>query len=482
MQERSIVVGTNKKDKFIVNRKENGVVEVDVFRIKKDGEIFLYKREFLSGKTKHLWIYGLEDDDVFEVKGNEKSSIKIKLIGGQNHDSFSVENGRKLEIFDFKSAINTVNVDSKTKLNLVDDYDLNLYSYKKPHYNFIAGFPRIGYNPDDNLKIGFNLNYTVNGFKQNPYTQKHTLKGDYYFGTEGVEFSYKGSFPSLFGKWGMDVGAQYTTPNFTMNYFGYGNNTQNQDEEYGMNYNRVRIQKLKAGVAFKKVGRHGSELSISPLFEQYEVDRTANRFIDIPEIVNSKVFLNQYFLSTSVNYRFKNIDFESLPTLGIDFQIGGAWTANLKDTDLNFPALHASLALFHKIDSQGKIVFATNYKYKKIFNSNYLFYQGASIGGDTDLRGFRNERFLGDSYFAQSTDIRFTISKIRQSIVPMSYGILAGFDYGKVGIDDFKSANWHHDFGGGLWINAVKMFTARVTIFKAPHEKARVSFGMNFNF
>lgn len=482
LQETAIVVGTNKKDKFVIDRKENGVVEVDVSRIKNSGEQFLYRKEFFSKKTKHLWIYGLEDDDAFEVIGNAKSSINIKLIGGQNHDSYTVENGRKLKIYDFKSNESTLNVDSKTGKNLVDNYDLNLYSYKKPRYNFFTGNPTIGYNPDDNVKVGFSINYTVNNFKQNPYSQKHSLKGFYYFGTEGVELNYKGSYPELFGKWGMDILAMFTTPNFTMNYFGYGNNTQNQDENFGMNYNRVRIQQLKAGVAFKKIGRNGSEVSIEPVFEQFEVEKTTNRYVNIPAIINPEVFLNQYFASATARYKFKNLDFDALPTLGLEFGLSGAWTTNLENTKMNFPTLKTNLAIFHKIDSEGNIVLGTNFKYMKIFNSNYFFYQGASIGGDTDLRGFRNERFLGDSFFAQSTDLRFTIGKIQRSIAPFTYGILGGFDYGRVWIDGPESEKWQHDFGGGIWINTVKMFTARLTVFKAPQETARVSFGLNFNF
>lgn len=482
LQETAIVVGTNKKDKFVIKRKENGVVEVQVIRIKSTGEQLLYKKDFFAGKTKHLWIYGLEDDDVFEVSGTAKSSIKIKLIGGQNYDSYTIEDGRKVKIFDFKSKENAVDVDSKTGINLVDDYDLNLYSYKKPHYNFFTGYPTIGYNPDDNVKVGFGLNYTVNNFKQNPYTQKHSLKGNYYFGTQGVELDYLGSFPELFGKWGMDITGMFTTPNFTMNYFGYGNSTQNQDEEFGMNYNRVRIQQLKVGVALKKIGRNGSEISFAPLFEQFEVEKTTNRFINIPEIINSEVFLNQFFASATAKYKFKNHDFDALPSIGLEFGLSGSWTTNLENSKMNFPTLQTNLAVFHKIDSEGNLVLGTNFKYKKIFNSNYFFYQGASIGGDSDLRGFRNDRFLGDSYFAQSTDIRITIGKIRESIAPFTYGILGGFDYGRVWIDGPDSEKWQHDLGGGIWINTVKMFTARLTIFKAPQETARVSFGLNFNF
>ena len=46
-------------------------------------------------------------------------------------------------------------------------------------------------------------------------------------------------------------------------------------------------------------------------------------------------------------------------------------------------------------------------KVKKIFNNNYEFYQGATLGGDYDLRGFRNQRFLGDAAYFQSSDLRW---------------------------------------------------------------------------
>jgi hypothetical protein len=32
-------------------------------------------------------------------------------------------------------------------------------------------------------------------------------------------------------------------------------------------------------------------------------------------------------------------------------------------------------------------------------NINYEFYQGATLGGDYDLRGFRNQRFLENQFF-----------------------------------------------------------------------------------
>jgi hypothetical protein len=450
--------------------------------MKKEGEELLYTKNVTDAKTRNLWIYGLDDNDVFEVKGNEKSKIKIRLIGGQNNDTYNIENGKKVIVYDFKSKENTYNLDSKTQTQLTDDYDVNLYNYEKPKYNVISGLPNIGFNPDDGVKVGVNLNYTVNNFKQNPYTQRHVLNAFYYFATGGLEFNYAAHFPGLLGKWVIDVESLYTTPNFAMNYFGYGNETVYDNDEVGMDYNRVRIRKFNASGAIRHVGRYGSEFSIQPIFQRMTVEETDNRFIDIPGIVNPDVFDSRNYGSLKVKYLFKNSDFAAKPTLGIYFMIAGTWTTDLNETKQNFPTLESVLGFTHKIDHNGKLVLATFLKGKAILNNNYEFYQGATLGGDTDLRGYRNERFLGSSYFSQSSDLRLSLGKIRKTIVPFTYGILGGFDYGRIWLDGENSRKWHQDYGGGLWLNAINVITARISYFKSPDEVGRVIFGAAYSF
>ncbi|MHC0448192.1 metallophosphoesterase [Flavobacterium sp. 3-218] len=476
-----MMAGTDKKDKFVLNHKTKKEIEVQVFRVKKEGDELLYTKTVTDNKTRNLWIYGLDDNDTFEVKGDQKSSIKIRLIGGQNNDIYNIENGRKVIVYDFKSKENTYNLDSKTQTQLTDDYDVNLYNYEKPKYNVISGLPNIGFNPDDGVKVGINVNYTVNNFKQNPYTQRHIFNAFYYFATGGLEFNYAAHFPGLLGKWVIDVESLYTTPNFAMNYFGYGNEAQ-YDDEVSMDYNRVRIRKFNASGAIRHVGRYGSEFSIQPIFQRMTVEETENRYIDIPGIVNPDVFNSQNFGSLKVKYVFKNSDFAAKPTLGMHFMIAGTWTTNLDETKKNFPTLESILGFTHKIDHNGKLILATYLKGKAILNNNYEFYQGASLGGDTDLRGFRNERFLGSSYFSQSSDLRLSIGKIQRTIVPMTYGILGGFDYGRVWLDGENSKKWHQDYGGGLWLNAINVITARISYFKSPDEIGRVIFGAAYSF
>lgn len=477
-----MIAGTDKKDKFVIRHSAKKTLEIQVFRVKKEGDELIYTKTVTDAKTSNLWIYGLDDNDTFQVTGTEKSKIKIRLIGGQNNDTYNIENGKRVIVYDFKSKQNTYNLDSKTGTQLTDDYDVNLYNYEKPKYNVISGLPNIGYNPDDGVKLGFNLNYTVNNFKQNPYTQKHVLNGFYYFATEGFELNYAAHFPGLLGKWVIDVESQYTTPNFTVNYFGYGNETINNTEQFGMDYNRVRIQKFNVSAAIRHVGRYGSEFSIQPMFQQMRVEETKNRFIDIPNIINPEIFQSQTFGGAKIKYHFKNSDFAAKPTLGVTFMISAAWLANLNETRQNFPTLESLLGFTHKIDSNGKLVLATLLKGKAILNNNYEFYQGAALGGDTDLRGYRNERFLGSSYFSQSTDLRLSIGKIQKTIAPLTYGILGGFDYGRIWLDGENSRKWHQDYGGGLWLNAINVLTARITYFKSPDETGRVIFGAAYSF
>ena len=65
----------------------------------------------------------------------------------------------------------------------------------------------------------------------------------------------------------------------------------------------------------------------------------------------------------------------------------------------------------------------------------------------------------------------------------MSFGILGGFDYGRVWLKGENSEKWHQSYGGGLWINGLNMLTGRLTYFKSINEdRARIAVGIGFGF
>lgn len=481
LEKRILLLGTDKKDKFVVMRMPEGKTEIKIIRLKKDGEVERFSKVYNKNTTKEILIYGLDDEDVFEVKGIASNPIFVRLIGGQNNDTYHIEESSGVKIHDFKSKENTFDNKEKACIALSDDYDLNDYYYKRPLFNALMIMPSIGSNPDDGVKLGVALDYTKYGFKNNPYQQKQQFKGNYYFATEGFELFYKGTYTKAIGNWDFVMDARYTTPNFSINYFGYGNEVKNNDDALGMNYNRVKIQLLKIAPSIIRRGKNGSTTQIQPTFENIEVEETTDRFINQTGIVNSKVFDYQQFAGIDFKYGYENYDNASNPTMGMTFSVLTSWKTNLNDSKRNFPYLEGTYGISHKITTNGNLVLGTLLKAKAVLNNNYEFYQGATIGGDYDLRGYRTERFLGKQSFFQSTDLRLKIGKIRQSLLPMQYGILGGYDYGRVWLDGEDSNKWHQSVGGGLWLNGLNTVTTRLTYFNGS-DGNRIAFGLGFGF
>src|SRR6218665_941494 len=389
LQQTVLVVGTEKSDRFVIAR-SGKTTKVSTYRIKKDGEELIAERNYDCPETKELWIYGLGGEDTFEVVGKGSQKIKVRLLGGQDKDTYKVAEGKKVKIYDFKSKENIFDTNWRTRKTLSDIYEINMYDYEKPKYNVFAGYPLIGYNPDDGVKMGAVVNYTVNGFNRFPYTQRHSIKAMYYFATNGFELSYKGIFPHFVGKWNLILDALYTSPNFSINYFGYGNETVNNQDELTRDYNRVKMRTIKVTPSFQRIGEHGSSFTIRPSFERIMVDKTPNRFLALPGIINSDVFDYKNFADLNAEYRFENYDNISNPTLGLAFSALAGYKMNIDNTERKFPYAESSLGINYKVTKDGNVVFATLFKGKMLFDNQYEFYQAATLGGDLDLRGFRN--------------------------------------------------------------------------------------------
>jgi hypothetical protein len=475
-----LIVGTDKKDKFKIERLGDGQTKVQVYRIKKDGDELISDHIYNRKETREIWIYGLDDDDVYEVSGSGDNPIKVRLIGGLNKDSYTVKEGRKVRIYDFKSKENEFNLSSGVRKVLTDKYGLNGYDYQKPKYNAVSGYPAIGYNPDDGIKVGVLVSYAVNGFQRNPFSQKHTVKANYYFATQGYELAYEGIFPNNRSNWQFHFDAQITSPNFSYNFFGYGNETENHDDDFDMDYNRVKTQTMRGAPSMHWKGDLGAYFSAQAFFESTEVEESENRFINTG-IVDDRVFRTQNFTGLNLTYGFENYDNPANPTLGMKFAIGAGYTFNLNDTKRQVPQLDAALGFSHRVLTTEKLVFATLLKSKILFSDDFEFYQMATIGGDSDLRGFRKERFSGKQSFFQTSDLRFEIGKLKNGILPLNYGILGGFDYGRVWIDGEDSDKWHTSYGGGLWFSGIDTLTAKLSYFQSS-DGGRFAFGLGFAF
>ena len=477
----AILTGTNKDDYIHVKSLKNGNVEVSVYR-KKDGT---YKDRFHHKiyepkTTKEIWIYGLDDEDSFEVEG-KVSKIKVRFIGGQNNDDYKVEHGKNIVIYDYKSKKNDLKHAQKARIKLTDDYNTNVYDYRKIKNNVNQIIPTLGANPDDGLKLGFTDTYTVYGFERNPFTSQHQFKAAYYFATNGFELNYNGEFANVIGNFNFGFESHFQSPNYSVNFFGYGNETENSDDDLGMDYNRVKTRILRFTPQLIWNSKRGSLINFGISYEVNEIQNSSNRYVSDNTLLPNYVFDEEHFAGVNAKYTYSNYDNEAYPTNGMTFSIETGYKDNLEVSNRSFGYLITDLGFARKLNPSGRLVLATKLKSHFNFGDGFEFYQAASIGGLDGLRGYRNQRFTGKNAFYQNTDLRYSFNNMKTRLIPIKLGVFAGFDYGRVWIEDDQSEKWHNAYGGGFFINAIDLLSANLGVFNSS-DGARVAFGMGFGF
>ncbi|WP_299261599.1 metallophosphoesterase [uncultured Aquimarina sp.] len=479
-----IIRGTDKDDLFEIIRNDNQTT-VKVSRIKDDTpQKPFYKRTIFSKETKEIWIYGLDDDDQFIVTGKGKNPICTRIVGGQNNDMYTIENGKQIRVYDHKSKPNTVKKKSGARFVFSDNYDHNAYDYNKYIDKTNTLTPLVGFNPDDGVNINITDVYTVRGFNNKPFQSKHTMKAAYYFATEGYDVSYKGEFANAVGNWNLLIGGKYTSENFAQNFFGFGNNTVNLDDALGLDFNRVKtgIWSLNLGVV--KNGRYGNSFSISGSYEGVEVQDSQGRFITSGlglVTSDSEFFERKFFAGIDLNYEYRSFDVSANPTRGMLFKLQGGSKMNLDDTDRTFGYINPKLGFYNAITKDRKLVLKTDVQGAFIIGDGFEFYQAATLGGINSLRGFREERFTGDKALAFSGDLRYSFNKFKTGLLPLQLGIYGGYDVGRVWFDGEDANIWHDSIGGGFWINALDAIAGQFNLFSSD-DGLRFTFGLGLSF
>lgn len=477
-----VLSGTDKKDFFEIERLKEGTVAIKQFRNKKTGQELIFENTYSSNQTKEIWLYGLNDDDEFVVKGEDKTKIKIRIIGGKNEDTYDIKDGHKVYVYDYKNKKNNVlSSDNKTRYFFTNQYDLNNFNYKKLPINIGMIMPNIGYTPEDGFKVGFAYSLKQYKFDQNPFSSSHTFKGGYASATNGLSVEYLGQFPSQRNKWQFDIGAVFTSPNFAVNFYGIGNETTYFDKEMGKEYKRVLIESYSVAPALVYNATNGGKFTVGAEYKTMKVKDQANRFVTDDQEINKAVFDFQQYATLSASYGYERYNTKAYPTKGMSVNATLGWRTNLENNKENYPFLNAQLGFAQYLEEGERLVFATNFTYQTRLNTNFKFYHGATIGGNDNLRGFRPERFTGQTSFVQSSDLRYYIGNFKSKLVPFTYGVNVGFDYGRVWAPLDSSNKWHNSYGGGFWLNAMDLTSLNASYFMSE-DGGRLVFGLGFGF
>ncbi|MBC8766430.1 hypothetical protein H4O18_00365 [Arenibacter sp. BSSL-BM3] len=468
--------GTEKDDLVEITRLPEGKTKVVLRRLLSDEpNEKMFERTFESKKTKEIWIYGLGDDDIFEVSGDGDNEIFIRLIGGYGKETYNITNSASLKVYDWKHEEIKFE-EKKPSHQLTDVYETNTFHWRFLEENSNVFLPAIGFRTDDGFYMGVKNTYLNRGFNGHDFRQKHIVGANYYFLFKALELSYQGVYANIIPKWNFELEGYYTSNRFSNNYFGFGNETVNLEDDLGRDYYRARMQKiqLNAGIAYHT-------LKIKALYESFKSKELQDRFF-VPSNLDPQIFDSQHYVGAETSAYYKNDDAADFPTKALYLGLTAGYKLNTQIADNQFGYFAFKAGISHKLIPSGDLVLGTTAEYKtNIGGGEYFFYHAPTLGGTNGLRGFRDERFAGHSYFYQTTDLRFRIKKYATAVAPVTLGVFGGFDYGRVWERNDSSNRWHTSQGGGLWISGFNFLSFNVGYFNSV-EGNMVQIGFGFGF
>ncbi|MFV8225476.1 metallophosphatase [Christiangramia aquimixticola] len=474
-----VITGTEEDDKFIITRQPNGITNIRIFN-EKEKEVF--NANYDSDETNQLWIYGLDGDDEFIVKGKGDNLVKLKILGGEENDIYEFKNTRKAKIYDYASKKNTIKTPGARKW-LVDSYDINTYNPNKKMLTKTTMLPGLSFNSDTGLKLGAKVTYTTYGLVNNPFSTQQSFAANYFFETRGFDAEYTGEVAQIFYNWNFGLEAYYSSPNFTMNYFGEGNDITYDPDEVSNDFNRVKIKQWRLAPSLIWRDFPKSSFYFKPIIESYKVSDDDLRYVGEAFAPTNDVYDQQLYGGAEINYNYFSKNNIAFPSQGMELDLTAGFKSNIDGSGNRFGYIRPMLAIDYPLHESGAAAIATKIGGEAIIGDNYEFYHGAVLGGATQnsLRGYRNERFNGKYAFYQNTDLRVGLTKLRTNFIPLRMGVSAGFDYGRVWLDEDNSADWHTNYGGSVFINAFYAFTGNLGYYIGD-DGGRFSFSINFNF
>ncbi len=481
------VVGTNDKEYFKVSSVADSL-RVTVYKRKKDLELssVMYDRTFSDADTKEILLYGLNDNDYFDIAPEAKSRIKIRIIGGKGNDTFNIQGHVRNYLYDLNTKENHIINHNDSKILTSSDPHVNDYSTIAYKYNTLK-FPRllIGYNQDDKFLLGTGIVKRTYGFRKEPYSTEQKLSALYAFNRGSYRINYQGEFNHALGNTDLLVNASLVNPVLN-NFFGFGNETV-IDKTQHPDFYTVRYKYLDGEVLFRKRFNNILHISGGPVFNHYwdKYENNKDRILGKPGLLgldSSNVYERKTYMGGKLLILVNNLDNVLMPTRGINWTTEFTALGGLTPGSKPFTSIRSDMAIHASLSDPARLVTVVRIGGGHIFSKNYEYFQTMNLGANNFLRGFRKNRFSGTSLFYASVELRVKLFESKSYLLPGAVGLIGFNEIGKVWLKGEKSSIWHDSYGGGFYYAAYNFALVSATIGYSKEDKIfNFSIGTKFN-
>ena len=448
-----------------------------------DGKAPYFQRTFHPNETKEVRMYLHGGDDQVEVLG-EDAKITVRVDGGGGDDTFinsSRAGAGKTRFYDFRG---------ENRFESGNGAKVNERPYKRPpgpessnaKYALDWGkqgfsFPVITVSPDLGAYVGIIGGRQYFGYRKDPFASRHFITLG--LASNGPEplIAYTGAFRHLWG--GIDgiLHLEYSGIS-VIRFNGFGNETEIPGSTSFYKVEQAQFI-FAPGVEFQAGENRGVPHGggKEPLRPTLTVGvGPIVKYADTPLSDNDDKFIGSLgagFYGTGTfgqvgaqaELEYDTRDNPGYAKSGFLIRVAGVVYPEIWDVNSTFGNINGDVSTYLTANIPIAPSLALRAGGKKVWGT-FPFHEAAYVGGPSNLRGFRQDRFGGDASAYGNAELRFGLFKIKL-LLPGEFGLFGAADVGRVFFDEDPddADEWHAGVGGGFFLSFLnRMQTLSVAI------------------
>jgi hypothetical protein len=424
--------------------------EVEVALSRKDappGAPPYYTRRFAPDATKEIRVYLGGGDDRAVVAGSGSGGPTIRILGEEGQDQLldSTRSGKEKFYDDPDAPAKTLGYGS----------GVNRKPYTAPPAKQKTPPPRdwghrwtpntwATYGPDIGLFVGGGRTLTTYGFRKDPYSGRHRFRAGFASGPKTFRVDYLGDYRrensrTYFGLLLRASGVE------VISFHGFGNETPlvGDNEFYRVTQQAYTVQP-SVSVALSD----RATVQIGPFLRYSSTDERPDRFLaTLGPLYGTGKFGE---VGAALDLRLDTRDRRNAARRGVALDIGGRLLPAIWDVDSTFGEVHGEARTYLSVRAPLDPTLALRVGGKKLWGQ-YPFFESAFIGGASNVRLGRVNRYAGDASAYGSAELRLAVAQLTL-VLPAQFGVFGLVDAGRVFLAGESSDRWHAAGGGGVSI------------------------------
>ena len=489
---RQVEIQATDKDEYIqCEHLPSGDLAVRIGLIESTGEVKktpYFQRTFHPQETREVRIYLRGGDDRAEILGT-KGQIVVRIDGGGGDDTLtnaSQSGTSKTRFYDYRGK----NQFTKGMGAKIDERP-----YKRPPARLLRAryaldwgmqpftFPLIMVSPDLGMFVSVHHSRQYFGYRKDPFFSQHSFTvGSAFNLLEGLNsfkpfISYTGNFRQLMRDFDARIYFKYSGIQ-VIRFNGFGNKTEiphpssfyKVEQRHFVFAPALELRSGKRAGDKSSVGMESlrSKLTIDfgPIIKYSNTPLSSHKDKFIGSL-DSPLYgtgsFGQIGALGEVVYDTRNSP--GYPTQGVRVRVAGDIYPGVWDVESTFGSIDGEASTYLTAPIPTNPTLALRAGGKKVWG-NFPFHESAFLGGtgfagsgisSGNLRGFRKNRFAGETALYGNSELRVILTKIKL-LVPGEFGLFGAADAGRVIYDgDPDNADkWHTSIGGGFWLSFLK--------------------------